>query len=52
MLFICIISLGYCHEVYCHRGASDFIGSHMIEAIAGSHEVVVIDNFSVGNGKT
>jgi len=29
-------------------GGAGFIGSHIVEAIAGSHEVVVIDNFSSG----
>ena len=29
-------------------GGAGFIGSHLVEAIAGSHEVVVIDNFSSG----
>ncbi|MCU0631093.1 MAG: SDR family oxidoreductase [Methanoregulaceae archaeon] len=33
---------------YIVTGGAGFIGSHMIEAIAGSHEVVVIDNFSSG----
>jgi len=29
-------------------GGAGFIGSHIVEEIAGSHEVVVIDNFSSG----
>jgi UDP-glucose 4-epimerase len=29
-------------------GGAGFIGSHIVEAIVGSHEVVVIDNFSSG----
>jgi UDP-glucose 4-epimerase len=29
-------------------GGAGFIGSYIVEAIAGSHEVVVIDNFSSG----
>jgi UDP-glucose 4-epimerase len=33
---------------YIVTGGAGFIGSHMIEAITGSHEVVVIDNFSSG----
>jgi UDP-glucose 4-epimerase len=33
---------------YIVTGGAGFIGSHMTEAITGSHEVVVIDNFSSG----
>jgi UDP-glucose 4-epimerase len=33
---------------YIVTGGAGFIGSHIVEAIAGSDEVVVIDNFSVG----
>jgi len=33
---------------YIVTGGAGFIGSHIVEAIAGSHEVVVIDNFSTG----
>jgi UDP-glucose 4-epimerase len=33
---------------YIVTGGAGFIGSHIIEAIAGLHEVVVIDNFSSG----
>ncbi len=33
---------------YVVTGGAGFIGSHIIEAIAGSHEVVVIDNYSSG----
>jgi UDP-glucose 4-epimerase len=33
---------------YIVTGGAGFIGSHVVEAIAGSHEVVVIDNFSSG----
>jgi len=33
---------------YIVTGGAGFIGSHIAEAIAGSHEVVVIDNFSSG----
>ena len=33
---------------YIVTGGAGFIGSHIVEAIAGSHEVVVIDNFSSG----
>ena len=29
-------------------GGAGFIGSHIVEALAGSHTVVVIDNFSSG----
>jgi UDP-glucose 4-epimerase len=33
---------------YIVTGGAGFIGSSIVEAIAGSHEVVVIDNFSSG----
>ncbi len=33
---------------YIVTGGAGFIGSHIVEAIAGSHEVTVIDNFSSG----
>jgi UDP-glucose 4-epimerase len=33
---------------YIVTGGAGFIGSHVVGAIAGSHEVVVIDNFSSG----
>jgi UDP-glucose 4-epimerase len=33
---------------YIVTGGAGFIGSHIVEAIAGSHEVVIIDNFSSG----
>jgi UDP-glucose 4-epimerase len=33
---------------YIVTGGAGFIGSHIVEAIEGSHEVVVIDNFSSG----
>jgi UDP-glucose 4-epimerase len=33
---------------YIVTGGAGFIGSHIVEAIAGSHDVVVIDNFSSG----
>ncbi len=33
---------------YIVTGGAGFIGSHIVEAIAGSHEVVVIDNLSSG----
>ena len=33
---------------YIVTGGAGFIGSHIVEAIAGSHEVVVVDNFSSG----
>ena len=33
---------------YIVTGGAGFIGSHIAEALAGSHEVVVIDNFSSG----
>ena len=33
---------------YIVTGGAGFIGSHIVEAVAGSHEVVVIDNFSSG----
>jgi len=33
---------------YIVTGGAGFIGSHLVDAIAGSHEVVVIDNFSSG----
>ena len=33
---------------YIVTGGAGFIGSHIVEAIAGSHEVVVLDNFSSG----
>ena len=33
---------------YIVTGGAGFIGSHIVDAIAGSHEVVVIDNFSSG----
>ena len=33
---------------YIVTGGAGFIGSHIAESIAGSHEVVVIDNFSSG----
>jgi UDP-glucose 4-epimerase len=33
---------------YVVTGGAGFIGSHIVEAIAGSHEVVVIDNYSSG----
>jgi len=36
---------------YIVTGGAGFIGSHIVEAIAGSHEVVVIDNFSSGKRK-
>lgn len=33
---------------YIVTGGAGFIGSHIVEAIAGTHDVVVIDNFSSG----
>ena len=33
---------------YIVTGGAGFIGSHIVEAIAGSHEVVVLDNYSSG----
>ena len=33
---------------YIVTGGAGFIGSHIVEAIVGSHEVIVIDNFSSG----
>jgi UDP-glucose 4-epimerase len=33
---------------YIVTGGAGFIGSHIVEALAGSHEVVVIDNFFSG----
>jgi UDP-glucose 4-epimerase len=36
---------------YIVTGGAGFIGSHIVEAIAGNHEVVVIDNFSSGKRK-
>jgi UDP-glucose 4-epimerase len=33
---------------YIVTGGAGFIGSHIAEAVAGSHEVVVIDNYSSG----
>ena len=33
---------------YIVTGGAGFIGSHIVEALAGTHEVVVIDNFSSG----
>ena len=33
---------------YIVTGGAGFIGSHIVEALAGSHDVVVIDNFSSG----
>jgi UDP-glucose 4-epimerase len=32
-------------------GGAGFIGSHIVEALAGSHEVVIIDNFSSGKSE-
>jgi len=34
---------------YIVTGGAGFIGSHIVEAISESHDVVVIDNFSSGN---
>ena len=36
---------------YVVTGGAGFIGSSIVEAIAGSHEVVVIDNFSSGKSE-
>ena len=36
---------------YIVTGGAGFIGSHIVEAIAGSDDVVVIDNFSSGTDK-
>jgi UDP-glucose 4-epimerase len=36
---------------YIVTGGAGFIGSHIVEAIADSHEVVVIDNFSSGKSE-
>jgi UDP-glucose 4-epimerase len=36
---------------YIVTGGAGFIGSYIVEAIAGSHEVVVIDNFSSGKSE-
>jgi UDP-glucose 4-epimerase len=36
---------------YIVTGGAGFIGSSIVEAIAGSHEVVVIDNFSSGKSE-
>jgi UDP-glucose 4-epimerase len=36
---------------YVVTGGAGFIGSHIVEAIVGSHDVVVVDNFSSGNPK-
>ncbi len=33
---------------YIVTGGAGFIGSHIVEALAGTHEVVVIDNFLSG----
>jgi UDP-glucose 4-epimerase len=33
---------------YVVTGGAGFIGSHIAEALAGSHEVVIVDNFSSG----
>jgi UDP-glucose 4-epimerase len=33
---------------YVVTGGAGFIGSHIVETIAGSHDVVVVDNFSSG----
>ncbi len=36
---------------YIVTGGAGFIGSHLTDALAGSHEVVVIDNFSSGKSE-
>jgi len=36
---------------YIITGGAGFIGSYIVEAVAGSHEVVVIDNFSSGKSE-
>jgi UDP-glucose 4-epimerase len=36
---------------YIVTGGAGFIGSYIVEAVAGSHEVVVIDNFSSGKSE-
>jgi UDP-glucose 4-epimerase len=36
---------------YIVTGGAGFIGSYIVEAIAGSHDVVVIDNFSSGKSE-
>jgi UDP-glucose 4-epimerase len=36
---------------YIVTGGAGFIGSYIVEAVAGSHEVVIIDNFSSGKSE-
>jgi nucleoside-diphosphate-sugar epimerase len=36
---------------YVVTGGAGFIGSHIVEALAGSHEIVVLDNFSSGKSE-
>jgi nucleoside-diphosphate-sugar epimerase len=36
---------------YIITGGAGFIGSHIAEAIAGSHEVIIIDNYSSGKAE-